>query len=126
MLHILLVSVRREGIEEFAEALSSDPEVRLDQVTSGADAIAAVRTECPHLVIVDSGLPDIEAFDLVRKITRSNAMANTAVVSTLSDADFHDRSEGLGVLCRLPFEPGSKDSEFLLQKLRRVLSGLVN
>ena len=44
MLHILLVSVRREGIEEFAEALSSDPEVRLDQVTSGADAICC----CPY------------------------------------------------------------------------------
>jgi len=39
---------------------------------------------------------------LVREIISANAMVNTAVVSPLCDADFHDKSEGLGVLCRLP------------------------
>ncbi len=65
--------------------------------------------------------PDTESLDLVREIISVNAMVNTAVVSPLSEADFHDKSEGLGVLCRLPPEPGSNDSEALLQKLRGVL-----
>ena len=38
MLHILLVTVRREIFHSFAEGLSSDPEVCLDQVASGAEA----------------------------------------------------------------------------------------
>jgi hypothetical protein len=62
---------------------------------------------------------------LVREIISANAMVNTAVVSALSEEDFHDKSEGLGVLCRLPIVPGCNDSEALLQKLRRVL-GLAN
>jgi len=124
MLHILLVSARRESIKAFAEGLSSDPEVCLDQVTSGAEALTIVRTKYPHLVIIDSGLPDTDSLDLVRKIINANAMVNTAVVSPLSDEDFHVKSEGLGVLCRLPPDPGSNDSRLLLRKLRGAL-GLV-
>ena len=121
MLHILLVTVRGEILHSFAEGLSSDPEVSLDQVTSGAEALSIVRTKCPHLVIVDPGPADSEPLDLVREMISVNAMVNTAVVSPLSKADFHDKSEGLGVLCRLPFEPGKKESRELLQKLRAVI-----
>ena len=124
MLHILLVTVRRDIIHSFAEGLSSDPEVLLEQVTSGAEALSIVCTKCPHLVIVDSGSPDTDPLDLVREMISVNAMVNTAVLSPLSDAEFHDKSEGLGVLCRLPAEPGANDSKVLLQKLRGVL-GLV-
>ncbi len=121
MLHILMVTVRRDIFHLFAECLRSDPEVCLDQVNSGAEALSIVRTKCPHLVIVDSGSPDADPLDLVREMIGVNAMVNTAVVSPLTDADFHDKSEGLGVLCRLPPEPDSNDSEALLQKLRGVL-----
>ena len=39
-----------------------------------------------------------------------NAMVNTAVVSPLSDEEFHEVSEGLGILGRLPNEPGMSDA----------------
>ncbi len=121
MLHIILVNAQRKNFHSFAEGLSSDPEVCLEQVSSGAEALSIVRNKSPQLVIVDSGSPDIEPLDLIREIISANAMVNTAVVSTMSDADFHDKSEGLGVLCRLPPEPGSNDSKALLQKLRGIL-----
>lgn len=125
MLHILLVTARRERIQSFAEGLSSNPDVCLDETAAGAQALNIVRTECPHLVIVDSVSADTDSLDLVRQMISVNAMVNTAVVSPLSDADFHDKSEGLGILCRLPPEPGGNDSKALLQKLREVL-GLAN
>jgi DNA-binding response OmpR family regulator len=125
MLHIVLVSVRPKIFRSFAEGLSTDPQVCLDQVTSGAEALSIVSTGRPHLVVVDSEVPDADPLDLVRQMIVANALVNTAVVSPLSDADFHDKSEGLGILCRLPFEPGGNDADALLQKLRSVL-GLVS
>ena len=116
-----MVTVRREIFHSFAEGLSADPEVCLDQATSGAEALSIVRTKCPHLVVVDCEPSDIDSLDLVREMISANAMVNTAVVSPLSGEDFHDKSEGLGVLCRLPPEPGGNDSKTLLQKLRGVL-----
>ncbi len=121
MLHIILVTVRPEIFHSFAERLSSDPEVCLDQVTSGAGALGIVRSISPHLVIVDSEVTDTTPFGLVREIISANAMVNTAVASALSEDEFHDAGEGLGILCRLPLEPGSKEARELLQKLRAVI-----
>ena len=125
MLRIVLATARQEAIHPFAEGLASDPEVRLEQVSSGAEALGAVRTDSPHLVIIDSALPDTESLSLVKDLLMVNAMVNTAVVSPLSDQEFHEASEGLGVLARLPLAPGKSDAAELLRKLRQVL-GLTN
>ncbi len=121
MLHIALISVRREMLRPLAEGLSRDPEVFVEQIPSVEEAMTVVRTRCPHLVIVDSELPGTDSLDLVKEIVKANPMVNTAVVSTLSEAEFHEKSEGLGVLGRLPGEPDQKDGELLVQKLRGIL-----
>jgi DNA-binding response OmpR family regulator len=124
MLRVLLVTGRQETMHPFAEGLAEDPEVRLEQVASGTEALAALRTDAPHLAIVDSELPDAESLSLVRSLLLVNAMVNTAVVSPLSDQEFHEASEGLGILARLLPVPAKNDAAELLRKLRQVL-GLV-
>jgi DNA-binding NarL/FixJ family response regulator len=121
MLRVVLATNRPNALQAFAEALSSDPEVQLESIVSGAEALEAVRTSAPHLVIIDADLPDIAPLELVQKLLMVNAMVNTAVVSPLSDEEFHEASEGLGILGRLPNEPGMSDAGELLHKLRTVL-----
>jgi DNA-binding response OmpR family regulator len=121
MLRIILATARPEALHSFTEALSSDPEVRIDQAASGADALSAVRTSTPHLVLIDLELPDFKPLDLVKELLMVNAMVGTAVVSPLSDRQFHEASEGLGVLARLPLEPGRSDAADLLGRLRKAL-----
>jgi DNA-binding NarL/FixJ family response regulator len=121
MLRIVLATARPEALQAFAAALSSNPEVHLQHVASGAEALEAVRVSAPHLVIIDSGLANNEPLELVQKLLMVNAMVNTAVVSPLSEEEFHEASEGLGVLGRLPKEPGESDAADLLGKLRMVL-----
>jgi DNA-binding NarL/FixJ family response regulator len=121
MLRIVLATTRLNAFQAFEQALSSDPAVRLRLVVSGADALEAARLSAPHLVIVDANLPDAEPLDLVQKLLMVNAMVNMTVVSPLSDEEFHEASEGLGLLGRLPIEPGMIDAVDLLHKLRQVL-----
>lgn len=120
MLHIVLATARPQAMQAFAAALSSNPEVDLQSVISGAEALEAART-APHLVIIDADLPDTAPLDLAQKLLMVNAMVNTAVVSPLSDEEFHEASEGLGILGRLPNDPGMSDADELLHKLRLVL-----
>ena len=47
MLLIVLATARPEAWQAFAAALSSDPEVQLKQVATGAEALEAARTSCP-------------------------------------------------------------------------------
>jgi CheY-like chemotaxis protein len=121
MVRILVATTRPEIMELFSDALTSDPEVHLQHVVSGADALLAVRTASPDLVVIDLDLPDFKPLDLVAQLLMVNAMVNTAVLSPLSEAEFHEASEGLGILGRLPVKPGRGDAVDLLEKLRRVL-----
>ena len=120
-MRILVATTRPEIMELFSDALTSDPEVHLQHVVSGADALLAVRTASPDLVVIDLDLPDFKPLDLVAQLLMVNAMVNTAVLSPLSEAEFHEASEGLGILGRLPVKPGRGDAVDLLEKLRRVL-----
>ena len=80
-----------------------------------------MRAEAPHLVIVDSEVPDTDPLGLVREIIRANAMVNTAVMSALSDDEFHEAAEGFGILCRLPLDPRAGEADCLMKKLRSIL-----
>ncbi|MFA4902184.1 MAG: response regulator [Desulfobaccales bacterium] len=121
MLRIVFATARPQAMQAFTAALATNPEVDLKYVVSGAEALEAARTSAPHLMIIDSDLPDIAPLDLVLKLVKVNAMVNTAVVSPLSDEEFHEASEGLGVLGRLPVNPGESDAADLLGKLKVVL-----
>jgi DNA-binding response OmpR family regulator len=121
MVRILVATTRPEIMELFSDALALDPEVHLQHAVSGADALTAVRTASPDLVVIDLDLPDFKPLDLVSQLLMVNAMVNTAVLSPLSEAEFHEASEGLGILGRLPVKPGRGDAVDLLKKLRRVL-----
>jgi DNA-binding NarL/FixJ family response regulator len=121
MLRILLVTARQKIIHPFAEGLASSPEVHLEQLGSGAEALSAVRSHPPHLVIIDSELPDMGPLSLVQELLMVNAMVNTAVVSPLSDQEFHEASEGLGIMASLPLMPGKQAAAELLHKLRQLL-----
>ncbi len=47
---------------------------------------------------------------------------NCAAVSSLSADDFHEASEGLGVMMQLPLEPDLKDAEKLVEYLKTILN----
>jgi hypothetical protein len=120
MLLIVLATAHPEAWRLFAAGLASDPEVQLKQVATGAEALEAGRLLSPHLMVIDY-LTDTEPLSLVQKLLTVNAMVNTAVVSSLTDEEFHEASEGLGILGCLPEEPGGSEAADLLQKLRQVL-----
>jgi hypothetical protein len=55
--------------------------------------------------------------EFMKKLLSINPMINCAAVSLLSPEEFHEASEGLGVLMQLPVSPGKQDAQNLLQRL---------
>ena len=49
------------------------------------------------------------------------ALINLAVVSSLSGEEFHEASEGLGILAQVPPEPTAADGKMLADVFRRFL-----
>jgi DNA-binding response OmpR family regulator len=125
MLNIILVSSREKTLVPFVEALSSDQDIRLNMFDSGAAVLTQVRHQAPHLVIIDDHLDDQAPLDLISELLQLNAMINIAMVSTMDDDAFHEATEGLGLLPRLPSPPEAADASTLLTRLR-ALPGLIS
>lgn len=89
-------------------------------VPDGRSVLDAVKEYGPKLVIIDEGLPDAEPLPLVMEVVMANALTHTAVISSLPDSEFHDKSEGLGVLCALPLSPCRADGEALVRQVERI------
>ena len=70
------------------------------------------------LVVTDEELGDMTGLELAYKLLSINPMINCAAVSPLSHDDFHEVSEGLGLLAQLPLQPGAKQAEELLLRLK--------
>ncbi len=55
---------------------------------------------------------------LAAKLLTVNPMINCTAVSSLSSAEFHEASEGLGLLSQLPANPGREQAEELLRLIK--------
>lgn len=118
---ILLITSRPDQLQELVEEIRRDPEAGLMVAVSAQDALTIVGQRGPALVVVDDRVGDMTGLELVRHLIQANAFVHTAVLSDATEEDFHRDSEGLGVLTRLPLQPGKEDARRLLERLRRVL-----
>lgn len=86
-------------------------------VTTGAEALAAVRQQVPALVVLDVGLPDINGFELFRQLRE---LADVPVVFLTARGEEIDRVVGLELgaddYVAKPFSPRE-----LVARIRTVL-----
>ena len=60
--------------------------------------------------------------EFIEKVISKRPMVNCAAVSSLLPADFHEASEGLGILMQLPVRPDQEQAEKLLRQLKNILN----
>jgi len=117
---ILITTNRPEAFTTFQAALAVAG-FTTHLASTGEAALARIKSLPPTLCIVDATLPDMGPFALVAQLATVNALVNTAVVSELSDEQFHDAGEGLGIMARLPLYPSERDAQDLLTTLTVLL-----
>jgi DNA-binding NtrC family response regulator len=72
---------------------------------TGAQALTIIREKTPVAILADEQLGDMSGVHLVPKVLQINAMIHVALVSGLSQERFHEETEGLGILMKLPPMP---------------------
>ena len=117
MINILLVTSERDSFSEFAKMLKQKDDVELSWAANGQEALEAISDNPVDLVIVNENIGDMTGIEFMKKLLPINPMINCAAVSPLPPEEFHEASEGLGVLVQLPVAPGKLDAENLLKRL---------
>ena len=84
-LRVLLADDRPEFAEAARMFLETQPHVRVvGSVQSGTQAVAAVRTLNPHVVLMDLYMPGMTGLEAMREIKRANSHVRVVIV-TLDD-----------------------------------------
>jgi PleD family two-component response regulator len=105
-----------------AEALEALIQADISWAESGKTALAQAGDTPPVLVVIDETLPDMTGVELARELLKKNALINTALVSELSPEDFHEFSEGLGVLLQLPPAPEKEKAQEIISALKGIFA----
>jgi CheY-like chemotaxis protein len=120
MYRLLLVSRDKDSLSGLSSALESYKDITLEILASGEKALAMLSARAVDLVVADEDLGDMTGLELVRRLLKINPMINCAVVSSLPHEEFHEASEGLGIMSQLPKRPGVTDAEELIKTLKQI------
>jgi len=120
MLKTLLVYNDYGSFSDFVSTLERKYNIKALNTDSGAEALQLIQEHIFDLIIVDEELRDMTGLQLIRELIKVNPLIDCVAVSSLSEKDFHEASEGLGVLMRLPVNPQKKDADLLIKKLRKI------
>ena len=89
---------------------------------SGQQTLETVSEKNFDLLVADETLEDMSGLALIGSVIVTQPMLNCAAVSSLSKEEFHEASEGLGVLMQLPTAPGREEADALMKHLKKILS----
>ncbi len=120
MIEILLVTDDRTAFTAFANGLEKEGAL-VAWAATGKDALQRCASKAYSLLITDEKLPDMPGLELAKQTIQTNPMINLAAVSALSPKDFHEASEGLGILSQLPSKPDRQEAIPLLALLKNVI-----
>jgi len=120
MIKLLLVTPDRDSLAGLASALENNDDVELLWEESGEKALAIAAETLVDLVVTEECIGDMTGLKLAERMLAVNPMINCAAVSTLSSKEFHDASEGLGLLAQLPAFPDKEQAEVLLQQIKNL------
>jgi len=117
----ILIITRQPGIfSGLAEGLS-DKNTNDIRWADSLTAAHAAATGSIDLIIIDEKVDERPGLDIAKDMIRVNPMANLALVSSLAPEEFHEASEGLGIMAQLPLNPDETNAKLLLNALAALL-----
>lgn len=93
---------------------------KVQTVDHPATAMEYLQERSVDVVIVDEQLAGVSGIEFLQELVQVNPLLNTALVSALSAEEFHEATEGLGVLMQLPLRPDVSHAEELLTRLDKI------
>ena len=121
MTHLLFVAADRSNFADFSSAIEKQGGT-ISWASSGSQALETIGQKTIDLVVTDETLGDMTGLEFVGRLVAVNPMVNCAAVSSLAEEDYHEASEGLGILMQLPPNPGQAEGERLMAHLNEIMN----
>ena len=121
MFHALFIGPDKTVFKEL-EIVFRENKFNIEWSGSGENALEMISEDGFHIVITDENLSDMTGIQLIRKLIEINPMINCAAISSLPHDEYHELSEGLGLIMQLPTQPTQEDGQELFKRLNSILN----
>jgi two-component system response regulator VicR len=117
---ILIVDNEKQFIEKVNKVLSNVPDIEIKATASGFDTGTLVAEWVPDLILLNFTIPELDSFDITKKIRSSAKFKKIPIIAVTSTADPHElekvKSSGVDTLLTKPIE-----SDSFLKKIDRFI-----
>ncbi len=124
---MLFVCTDSSNYSDFIHAIETDDQILVNKNALPAAALKKIQDGDIDLVVVGEQLKGLSGLQFIEQVTRINPFLSCALMSSLTAEDFHEASEGMGVLMQLPLDLTKADAEALKEryfKVTRLLAGV--
>lgn len=122
VMQVILASGTAERLAAFADGLWKGGKVELFQAATKMEVERLLNEREIGLVVIDREVGDVKGTELLEFIAKNNPFVNTALVSELTHEDFHEETEGMGVLMQLASPPAKEEALQLLDHVATILA----
>jgi CheY-like chemotaxis protein len=91
---VLYIEDNPSNVELLASVLALRPGLQLVTAANGADGLVLARSRRPDLIVVDVALPDIDGFEVCRRLRADAAFARAPIVALSANAMPADIAKG--------------------------------
>jgi len=122
MINLVLTSRNNEMLSRYTEIFEKIGGFSLTRISSGQETLDFVSGHSIQLVIADEKMEDMTGLEMVKKMIPLSPITNSALISTLSPDEFHEASEGFGVVGQLSANPDSEEINQFLDHLSKIFN----
>lgn len=119
---ILLATADNSRFADLAAGLSKAAAVQLFWAQTAAEVMELLAGGGAEIVVIDDHVTHTSGIALARILAARHPFVNSALVSSLPATEFHEQTEGLGVLMKLSNPPLQQDGEALLAHYASIQS----
>lgn len=125
-LTILFLSKQHSLFAALSDALDADQRFALRHGDSAGFGLEAAGSGDVDIVVVAEELKDSSGLAFAKQLVMLNPLVNCALVSPLYPQEFHEQTEGLGLLMQLPGNPKKDDAERFVDVLEKIYPALAH
>jgi DNA-binding NarL/FixJ family response regulator len=117
---IALITPNAFRMKPFAETLSLQTGSDVEFLADSSTAIDTLRALKPWAVVIEDSQEDVSSLGMVHQILAYDIQIHIAMMSDNPEKEFHDKTEGLGILMQLPKNADAKDAQALAERLNQL------
>ena len=117
---VLVVTNRQEDLITFCNELRNQSTREVKCTADLSFVLESIKGDLSAVLVIDGNFEGMSDFSLVKEILTVNAMTTISVIIDMDDEQFHEITEGLGILMQLPENPTRQDAATLWEQVRQV------